>query len=238
MSSLDGVGGEGLLVGSPDERLDGHLIVARVVVASQAVLVLRRREAQPEPVDDVDRDVLARVERPRVDRFDHGPLDAAGCPAQRHDVDLSSTDPAPDRVERDWPATPRSPPRPAHTSPTAGAACRSWHPLRSFVPLAGVYKSAGGVQDRKGEHVLVAGRVRAGDASRLDRCVFAVARPSASHALGDQRSPHRPYRQQARHRVAAPVLARRLVDRRGRRRPNAPTRSGGRWICCASGSPR
>src|SRR6476620_7345953 len=72
---LEGIGRQRRLVGAPDEGFHRHLIVARVVVEMQAVLVRRRGICQADPLDDVERNVLARVERPRVDGLDHRPFD-------------------------------------------------------------------------------------------------------------------------------------------------------------------
>src|SRR5689334_8478658 len=72
---LDGIGRKRLLVGAPDEGLDRNLVVTGVVVAAQAVLGYRRRNGQADPLDHVERNVLAWVEWPWVDGFDHRPLD-------------------------------------------------------------------------------------------------------------------------------------------------------------------
>ena len=63
---LEGVGGQRLGVAAPDDRLDRHLIVARVVMAAQPVLGFGRGELQTEPRDHVQGDVVTGVERARV----------------------------------------------------------------------------------------------------------------------------------------------------------------------------
>ena len=68
---VDRVRRQRLFIGAPDERLDGHLVIAGVVMAAQAVLLLGRGEAQSQAVGHADRDVGARVERFGIGQVDH-----------------------------------------------------------------------------------------------------------------------------------------------------------------------